>query len=394
MSAAQPPAAAMTPVEIIRELESMFQKYPWLYGRAELALKGLTLEALPAPALERLMELVVAVLGNDPTTDSVSRRAGEMGDRGVLGAAMSIAHTLGGMSLGLGLDAEGAAELTKEWFFGDVQPSKDAGIDATRAHVQNHILPMILNLHKKAQLEGTTPIIIGLGNWPHEWARQGFDPTQIRGEWAHETSVDSHCGSFIHLYRFAGTNVVFVFCCYPHPGASGNGADKAKKPVYATFLRSALSFDVSSSGQEKGDSTSLQHECSARARSGNSSHASRALREMIARPKISRNEWKSTEIGAFEVGNFAPFPAQVELGALHHPVPRRPSPAPGSGARRAAGGAALAGAGAEAARLGVPRAARAERAASAEPRRPARGRGARGRGAQGRRRGARRGAAR
>ena len=25
---------------------------------------------------------------------------------------------------------------------------------------------------------------------------------------------------------------------------------------------------------------------------------------MIARPKISRNEWKSAEIGAFEVGNF------------------------------------------------------------------------------------------
>jgi hypothetical protein len=28
---------------------------------------------------------------------------------------------------------------------------------------------------------------------------------------------------------------------------------------------------------------------------------------MIARPKISRNEWKTAEIGAFEVGNFAPF---------------------------------------------------------------------------------------
>ena len=28
---------------------------------------------------------------------------------------------------------------------------------------------------------------------------------------------------------------------------------------------------------------------------------------MIPRPKISRNEWKPTEIGAFEVGNFAPF---------------------------------------------------------------------------------------
>ena len=26
---------------------------------------------------------------------------------------------------------------------------------------------------------------------------------------------------------------------------------------------------------------------------------------MIARPKVSRNEWKTAEIGAFEVGNFA-----------------------------------------------------------------------------------------
>ena len=34
-------------------------------------------------------------------------------------------------------------------------------------------------------------------------------------------------------------------------------------------------------------------------------HASRPSREMIARPKISRNEWKPAERGAFEVGNFA-----------------------------------------------------------------------------------------
>ena len=59
--------------------------------------------------------------------------------------------------------------------------------------------------------------------------------------------------------------------------------------------------------QGRNDSTSLQRECSARAHFGNSTHASRALREMIARPKVSRNEWKTTEVGAFEVGNFAPF---------------------------------------------------------------------------------------
>ena len=49
-------------------------------------------------------------------------------------------------------------------------------------------------------------------------------------------------------------------------------------------------------GQDKGDSTSLQSECSARARSGKSIHASRPFREMIARPKISRNEWKTAEL--------------------------------------------------------------------------------------------------
>ena len=37
-------------------------------------------------------------------------------------------------------------------------------------------------------------------------------------------------------------------------------------------------------------------ECSARDRSGKSIRASRALREMIARPKMSRNEWKTAEI--------------------------------------------------------------------------------------------------
>ena len=40
---------------------------------------------------------------------------------------------------------------------------------------------------------------------------------------------------------------------------------------------------------------------------------------MIARPKISRNEWKLAEVGAFEVGNFslsraAPEEARVDDG--------------------------------------------------------------------------------
>ena len=47
-------------------------------------------------------------------------------------------------------------------------------------------------------------------------------------------------------------------------------------------------------------------------------HASRPFREMIARPKISRNEWKTAEIGAFEVGNFALFSCPGERVALLH----------------------------------------------------------------------------
>ena len=49
-------------------------------------------------------------------------------------------------------------------------------------------------------------------------------------------------------------------------------------------------------GQEKGDSTSLQRGLSARARSKERRTRSRPFREMITRPKISQNEWKTTEI--------------------------------------------------------------------------------------------------
>ena len=49
-------------------------------------------------------------------------------------------------------------------------------------------------------------------------------------------------------------------------------------------------------GQHKGDSTSLQLGCAARARSRTNVHASRPSREMITRPKSSQNEWETTEI--------------------------------------------------------------------------------------------------
>ena len=36
-------------------------------------------------------------------------------------------------------------------------------------------------------------------------------------------------------------------------------------------------------------------------------HALSSPREMVARPKMSQNEWKPTEIRASKVGNFSPF---------------------------------------------------------------------------------------
>ena len=52
-------------------------------------------------------------------------------------------------------------------------------------------------------------------------------------------------------------------------------------------------LDVAVAWQQKGDSTSLQRGCSA---TKTNVHASRPFREMITRPKISQNEWKTTEI--------------------------------------------------------------------------------------------------
>jgi hypothetical protein len=92
--------------------------------------------------------------------------------------------------------------------------------------------------------------------------------------------------------------------------------DTGKVSMGASFL----------AGQQKGDSMSLQRECSARARFGKHIHASRPLREMIARPKISRNERKTAEIGAFEVGNVAPFCCPGSSRASARASARRRSP--------------------------------------------------------------------
>ena len=79
------------------------------------------------------------------------------------------------------------------------------------------------------------------------------------------------------------------FAALRNAGAA-DAARLARRAHEGGFLAYAVAATASAPGQEKGDSSSLQHECSARARSGKSIHASRALRGMIARPKISRNE--------------------------------------------------------------------------------------------------------
>ena len=75
-------------------------------------------------------------------------------------------------------------------------------------------------------------------------------------------------------------------------------------------------------GQETGDSTSLQRGCSGRTRSRERIHCSRTPREMIARPKMSQNESKTTEIRGFKKLDMShPFPAQVRR--RHRIVQRR-----------------------------------------------------------------------
>ena len=79
------------------------------------------------------------------------------------------------------------------------------------------------------------------------------------------------------------------------------GADPT---IRVSRLRPATTY---ASGQEKGDSTFLQRGCFRSNAREESIQALSSPREMIARPKISQNEWKTTEIQASKAGNFSPF---------------------------------------------------------------------------------------
>ena len=85
------------------------------------------------------------------------------------------------------------------------------------------------------------------------------------------------------------------------PAVAARAASKTKRPAASP----SDARGAKKPGQHERDATSLQRECAARARYEKNIHASRSFREMIARPKISRNEWKLAEVGAFEVGHVA-----------------------------------------------------------------------------------------
>ena len=73
-------------------------------------------------------------------------------------------------------------------------------------------------------------------------------------------------------------------------------------------------------GQETGDSTSLPRGCSRGNGRQESIHTLSSPREMIARPKMSQNEWKTTEIRGFKKLEIAhPFPAQAGPGRVVPP---------------------------------------------------------------------------
>ena len=70
---------------------------------------------------------------------------------------------------------------------------------------------------------------------------------------------------------------------------------------YADVLRKTEPYDTAAfqPGQESGDSTSLPRGCSRSNARVKSIHPLGSPREMIARPKTSQNEWKTTERGGF-----------------------------------------------------------------------------------------------
>ena len=81
-----------------------------------------------------------------------------------------------------------------------------------------------------------------------------------------------------------------------HEITSENQRKNTMLRIVSALSNADLQTEQYEPGQDKGNSTSLQHECSRSNAREKSIHALTSPREMIARPKMSQNEWKTTEI--------------------------------------------------------------------------------------------------
>lgn len=230
--------------EALCEMHIILQRYPgeYLAPQARRAFTEVRLGLAPTPSFEALLALFVLVLGNDPTTTFCPERTGRMG---VLGSAHGYAHWVDGARRGLNLDEPQAIALAHSFAHGDVSPKKDAHIDAVKAHVEEKILPAILDLVLRAQAAGTTAIVVGLGRWPDQLFHRHFEHTALIGLPGYTMSRDSHTGEFVTLLRILHTNVRFIYAGYAHPGSSGSGEDEANAPYYGTLLNRAMRGDYS-----------------------------------------------------------------------------------------------------------------------------------------------------
>ena len=245
---------------LLDDIEDALKSRPDLYVRAQLPLlRARLLATTPPLTYAQLEELHVLVLGNDPSTKKKKVNA----DLGVLGAAHSYDHYLGGMSLAFRLTAEQAVALATQeqsvalatnssrclWRYDNVSPKKDAEIPRIKKHVARNVLRQIAEGSRDAKSAGTTLIVLGYGAWPDHLQDVRFEHTALLSRDAAgrgAMKLETHEGTNLVLVKFQDTKIEFLFCGYPHPGSSGVAGDLARAPIYASFLRKAMTLQRSS----------------------------------------------------------------------------------------------------------------------------------------------------
>ena len=235
------------------DIEDALKSRPDLYVRAQLPLlRARLLATTPPLTYAQLEELRVLVLGNDPSTKHKKVNA----DMGVLGAGHSYDHYLGGMSLAFRLTAEHAVALATQavdptnssrcpWRYDNVSPKKDATMPRVKKHVAKNVLRQIAEGSRDAKAAGTTLIVLGYGAWPDHLQDVRFEHTALlsrQGAGRGAMKLETHEGTNLVLVKFKDTDIEFLFCGYPHPGSSGVAGDLARAPIYASFLRKAMTL--------------------------------------------------------------------------------------------------------------------------------------------------------